>query len=594
GTGGKHWQSQWHTSERSDLFAKTATTLAELQRRHGGLKVCMRPQRTSSWPALEFLSAHLFRNPRHVPPAGDDVSQSLERLEIVAAAGAHDEIVEIARRIKRRLVSTGGDAPAARPGDIVVVFRSLPAAAPRVREVFASYGIPFSIEARERLLGAPVIRTLLAVLHLADEDWLFRRVVSVLTNNSLTALADAARRAAERLVRDLQIDKGRAPLLDRAEQLAQTPQALEELPEHQARRVADAREALSALRRLADALDRLPEAATHAEWCQALPRLGAELGLSPFVREAGGGAGSSSGPLNAPCGGESVESASDFVDRTAWQKIVEHFTALARLDDQLRERPGLNGDSRTQPHGPPPRLSRKEMLQLLVDVAGHESLPRRQDDVGRVRILSAATARTITAKHLFLAGMSEQAFPSPEPPGRLYREADYRTIQRNKDRQTSKRTAGVDEPPDVRRTHEEMLLFYELLTRAEETLTLSYPSLDDKAQQLPPSPYVEEIKRLLGAEKFDSRRSKPRLSPLPPDGPPWSANEWRLQATSRLLAGEPEQLGNLLGHSPTQAVAGAIAAGLRIVAARSGRQEFGWAEGLMNSPAIAARLARRF
>jgi hypothetical protein len=234
------------------------------------------------------------------------------------------------------------------------------------------------------------------------------------------------------------------------------------------------------------------------------------------------------------------------------------------------------------------------MLQLLVDVAGHESLPRRQDDVGRVRILSAATARTITAKHLFLAGMSEQAFPSPEPPGRLYREADYRTIQRNKDRQTSKRTAGVDEPPDVRRTHEEMLLFYELLTRAEETLTLSYPSLDDKAQQLPPSPYVEEIKRLLGAEKFDSRRSKPRLSPLPPDGPPWSANEWRLQATSRLLAGEPEQLGNLLGHSPTQAVGGAIAAGLRIVAARSGRQEFGWAEGLMNSPAIAARLARRF
>ena len=57
-----------------------------------------------------------------------------------------------------------------------------------------------------------------------------------------------------------------------------------------------------------------------------------------------------------------------------------------------------------------------------------------------------------------------------------------------------------------------MLLFYEVLTRATERLTISYPALDDKAQDLPPSSYVTELERLLDGHAT-IRRTEPQLSP---------------------------------------------------------------------------------
>jgi hypothetical protein len=55
-----------------------------------------------------------------------------------------------------------------------------------------------------------------------------------------------------------------------------------------------------------------------------------------------------------------------------------------------------------------------------------------------------------------------------------------------------------------------MLLFYEVLSRADKSLTISHPALDDKAQQLPPSPYVIELQRVFGDE------NRKQLEPRPP------------------------------------------------------------------------------
>jgi RecB family exonuclease len=198
----------------------------------------------------------------------------------------------------------------------------------------------------------------------------------------------------------------------------------------------------------------------------------------------------------------------------------------------------------------------------------------------------------VTARHVFLAGMSEQAFPAPERAGRLCSEAEYRFFSRATEQKHGRKPARFTPT----RPQEEMLLFYGVLACAEQSLTISYPALDDKAQELPPSPYVTEVLRTLGAEaRSHVRFSKPQLSPVPA-GEPSSSDDWRVQAVARALDGDVGLLAGLFrGDTTAAAMAGAaIDAGLRTVHERSRREAFGPAEGLFFSSAAAGRLAERF
>ncbi len=529
------------SAERPDLFAKAAATLAELRRRHPRLELRRFAPRPSAWPAVDYLAQNIFHHPGKISPPSSDVCDSLERVELIEAAGPEDELSEIARRIKRRLVNES-----ARPGDIAVVFRSLAEVAPRVRAVFDRFGIPYALDSYPSLITAPAVRSLVALLRLDAEDWPFRRVVSVITNNSLAAIDERARQAADWLVRDLQIADGRAKLLERVEGLAGESDAP---GDYAARRAAKAQAAKPALNHLAAALDQLPKSATPSEWCESLGRSAAALGLSPFV---------------------------DAVDFTAWQLIERHFASLERLDAWLGQ--------------PPRQWSRRELIRALVDVATHESLPREYDDVGRVQIISAPAARNIEARHVYLAGMSEQAFPMAERAGRLATEADYRFAVRVADQELAAADAALPT-----RAHDEMLLFYEMLSRAEESLTLSYPALDDKGQTLPPSPYVLEIRRLLGEAGMQRvRRTAPHLSPVPRDASAFSLADWRISAVAKALEGDRRSLAGLLSNESNKQLADSLEAGIRIVHARARGDSFGPAEGLLAGGAVADRLAERF
>ena len=93
------------TSGRRELFAKSAATLAELRLRHPQLTIEEMPSRPTGFPALDHVAQHLFRHPRDIPPPSPAAAlDSLDRLERVAAAGVQDEIVELARTIKRQLI----------------------------------------------------------------------------------------------------------------------------------------------------------------------------------------------------------------------------------------------------------------------------------------------------------------------------------------------------------------------------------------------------------------------------------------------------------------------------------------------------------
>ncbi|HEX2474197.1 MAG TPA: PD-(D/E)XK nuclease family protein [Lacipirellulaceae bacterium] len=597
-------QSNPPSAPRDDLFAKPAATLAALRRNFPKLSEGHFTAQPTSWPALDHIRQQLFRPPRSVPPTPTDVANSLNRLEFVEAASAQDEIVRIAQRIKRLLTTPlpfregqgeGSTKSAAaanreresspRPGDILVVFRSLVEAAPRVREVFQEFGIPYFLEADQPLSSTPTYKTLSALVRLQEQDWPFRRTVAVITNNALSAIDGESRRAADWLVRDLQIAEGRAALLDRARQLAAVDASPDELSEHARRRIGEARAALPALEELRKALDELPAEATASEWAAALAHLGAQLGLSPF--NCSGGESQSAKLRTGRLSDQSIDEnaeRNDFfhIDQLAWQLIVDGLASLERLDGWL----GM----------PARKFGRRELLIALSDLAQHASLPQMHDDVGRVLILSAASARTIRARHVFLAGMSEQAFPSWERPGRLATEAEYRGLARAANPRSGPRPAHrAPTAVEPTRSQEEMLLFYEVLSSAEESLTISYPALDERAQTLPPSPYVAEIRRT-----FDEPTRKklvvarPELSPVRRTGAPMSRSDWRVQAVTKALEKDTKLLAGLFADDPTRSLGAAVEAGLRIIHARARRESFGPAEGILESASAAARFAERF
>ncbi len=591
------------TPARGDLFHKPRKTLTELARRHPDLKRQDLPRpEPSPWPAMTHLEAALFGNPRHAQAAADTSG-----LEVLAAASQLGEIELIAARIKRLLVDgdpLGGeegdrsmfsdrvepvnhaDSPKngpvpARPvgggrpvgaDEIAVVFRQPQDRGGLVGEVFAARGIPVAFESGPLLARAPVVLALTTLLRLVVDDWPLNVLPVVLGSSYFRPawpewLEGKALAASDRMIRHLQVREGRQPLLQRLEVLArrESEVPVADAPEQQSARARtggasgtpgsgtrDAAVAAALLGRLAAALDELPERATLAAWGQAWQRLAEQTGLLRTVQ--------SDDPA-----------AFEIADAAAWNCLQE----ALRESDQLARALGRES----------PELDRRAALAALMDLAGSQRMKSPGNDAGRVRILSAASVRGLKVPYLFLAGLCEKSFPSPEREDRLYSEADYQRLIEH----------GLPLVPRLERNAAEMLLFYEAVTRATRRLYLSYPALDDAAQPLSPSPYLKEVEQACGPGRI-ARTESSDLSPVPADDEPLSAAEFRVKAVATALDGDLALLAGLLqderggGHG----VADGVVAGLLLSAQRQDRTSFSVAEGLLTSPVAERRLAADF
>ncbi len=279
----------------------------------------------------------------------------------------------------------------------------------------------------------------------------------------------------------------------------------------------------------------------------------------------------------------------------------------------------------------PPDLDRRAAFEALVDVVGSDRVGSAGDEAGYVRVLSAESVRSLRIPYLFLAGLSEKAFPAPDREDRLYSEAEYvRLIE-----------AGLPLVARTERTREEMLLFYEAATRATKRLYLSYPALDEAAQPLFPSPFLSEVEEAFGYGTIPRTEQKD-LSPIPPEDDLFCQFDFRVKAVATslegnvaLLAGMMRGEGRGLGTSVPSGVGSrqlavgskesrssqstisnqqstiadqqslspllsplsplpSIAAGLEMIYQRQGRDRFGPAEGMLQSAAARAALARQF
>jgi ATP-dependent helicase/nuclease subunit B len=549
---------------RPDLFAKPASTLAQVRARFTGMTIeRLARGECPTWPALAHVERELFKNPRHVVRA-----TSAPGIEVSEAGRALDEVYLVARRIKRLLVSgdpaTGNKVS---PADVVVVARSPAALSEILREAFDELGIPCAFESGIPLSRVPLVAALVAALRVHVEDWPFRGLLHLLGNNYLrpdwTERRDlAALAATDRVIRSQQVARGRRTLLGAlrraAEAQAATASAAVERDRHEAQRT------LAIVEQLAAAFDQLPRRATAGAWVRHLASLASDLGLTRDL---------SSHPRE---GKQSL-------DAEAWRKLLEALASVEKF---------TTGQGATAEE-----LDAQGLLDVLNDIAATEECQPMIDESGSVRVLSATSARALSIPYLFFVGLSERAFPPPERADRLYSEGEYERLAE----------AGLPLVLRAEASQREMLLFYEVINRARRRLHLSYPGLDEKGQQLLPSPYLGELEDVCGGH-MDRFRVED-LRPIPYDGIAASAKEQRILAVAQAAGIEVSRSGNgsssfaplepgrllagLHGQPDTRPVFENILAGLTANSSRSGNDAFGPYEGMLSAGARAS-LAVRF
>ena len=107
-----------------------------------------------------------------------DVSTQTAKVVAGSAADREGQLRAIARQIKQRLT----DEPSLRPSDFAVTFRQVSPYLGLARQVFAEYDLPLDPAAGERLSARPLGAWLRRLLHLSQEGWRLRDVVSVLSS----------------------------------------------------------------------------------------------------------------------------------------------------------------------------------------------------------------------------------------------------------------------------------------------------------------------------------------------------------------------------------------------------------------------------
>lgn len=533
---------------RIELFAKTLATRDAL-RAWGGVEVDLatlagggpplRAAAAACSPALAHLQRNLFRDYADFELLSPAAAAALDDVEITAASSVQGELEAIARRVKRLLLD---GTP---PSEIVVAFPSTRDVADRLRIICDDYGIPAHFDAPRRLAEAPRVRTLLNVLRLHAEDWPYRPLLQVVGDRSLgifdgapnatewpsasrEARLLAARAAVERCVRHAQVPAGKAALLEQIAAWAADESGLAAVDR------ATAAHAGKTLQLLAAALDELPAHGTLDAWLLAVERMTTRLALSPSEDD-------------------------EALTAAAMEALVRGVRAVAHTDASL----GVET----------PELAAGEFAALVATIAGELPSPDQRDAVGRVRIVSAASARFTRPRHLLVGALSEQSYAAADRTDSWALGEDARA-----------QAAGA--------AGDEMLLFYQLVTRPTETLSLSYPALDAKAQVMMPSPFLVELRRCF------ADRVRTTVQPLAYasqfEETPLGRGELRRTAVAAARHGEPALLASL-ARSPRFGPTGrSMLYGVETVASRGDRRAFGAYEGVFAADGVRAVLERKY
>jgi ATP-dependent helicase/DNAse subunit B len=527
--------------ERAELFLRPRQTLKRLQElvaginadstRHPELRVQQVPDSaTAIVPAgLLHLERQLFRPPRRV-----EIADDARGLEVIEASGVLGEVRLIARRIKTLLL----EGVAA--DEIVVVARDPAAYADVVREVFEEYGIPVDVEGTESLTRNPAVALSLRAVRLPDEDWPFAGVTALLRHTYFrprwAESSEELQQKSEALLRLLGVPRGREAYLRAVDRWAEEQQLGledEDAEESRRRRTHDlARQCGPFLHRFFQAWNEVPDRGTLAEHAEGVRRLADDLGIS------------------ATAAGNGRDSA-----------------ALTLLLDEL---------GRWREDGPARAVDRKTFLRRLTALATAAGLPRTAGGSGRVRVLSATQARHLMADYLFVPGLGERGFPRLTPPPSLFDDTERLALA----------PLGLPSTGTSDLLIDEMLLFYQVVTRARRLLVLSYPAVDERGHALLPGSFLSGVLACFRADAVPVERRNMLIEGYDRDNP-LSATEYRIRvATAWQQGGSAIRLPGDLGANITDAAA--------LFHLRFRTRENNPYDGRFRDPAVIAQVARAF
>jgi ATP-dependent helicase/nuclease subunit B len=540
---------------RNDLFAKTESARKRVEETVGlatnsKVKIVSlhntddsREQRDS---AFVHIAGHLFDNPREIT-----LSTQTDGIEIVAATGRFGEVLAIAERVKRLLLSK---VPAE---EIVIAVRNLKDYADLFEEVFQSSEIPCWCEAGFPISRAPIVKALFAVIQLEREDWPFSRLATVLQSNYFRpdwkeSEHGTATRSLSDQLRRLKIPSQRHAMLKGLSRAANRKS--ETADNHKAEQAAAAHQLLE---RLSEATKPLRKIADFGKWTETLIAIGRELGIA------------------AKAVGETCEDENELLstlskrDSRVWDRFVRILREAAKAEQDFSD--AL------------PNLSLSEFQLQLTDILESQSLSPQESEQGKVRILEADQLRNLDIPYLYLAGLTETGFPQSHSDDCLYGESERQQLN----------IQGLALRSRSSRSQDEMLLFYNIVTRARCRLTLSYPSVQDNGQPLYPSPYLTTLKELFDEQAL-TLSDETRFDPIPERDKIITPADLRLLAVTETRSKRPGLFRTLFEWPRTSGTALNVLAAIDMAAARFQTRDLTPFDGLVQHARHVEQLKKRF
>ena len=208
-----------------------------------------------------------------------------------------------------------------------------------------------------------------------------------------------------------------------------------------------------------------------------------------------------------------------------WEMVQGIVRTAAEADQKLSERPR--------------KLTLAEFAAELRDLLSHETLSAELEPRGSIRILGVEQIRNLDVPHLFLIGLTETSFPSNRSDDCLFNESERRDFI----------SRGVALKHRSGHHADEMFLFYSIVTRARQSLTLSYPSVNTKGQPVFPSPYVTALQTLFTRDAVTVTHEG-QLDPVPAADRALTMTDLRLAGMKEARQGDPELFRAVLEIDP--------------------------------------------
>lgn len=410
-------------------------------------------------PVLQHLADHIFYPAPERRLAEDAVT-------LIEAPDPSQEAAAVLRRVKKLLLDSK-----ALPEDILIVLRDWQRYSTPIAIHGHAYDLPLALHHGEPLDQNPAVIAVLELLSLSQEQFRRRALIDVL-HSPYFIFPELQEVWVDKLevVSRIGLVTSRRDLWLEAIQIAAQP--TDEEDEAPPLGLEEAAELAVRLENTFTRITPRPEASLYEYivWIEAL--LGPDSVLDPETDEDES---------------ETVEPHVHLCERVRTdadeQIIARDLMALATFKQVLRGLlhthmllTALQADA---------EVTWDEFLTLLRGAVQTAAINRARNRLGHVLVTTASDARGLPHQHVFILGLAESIFPAPIPEDPLYHDTERAALA----------ARGIPLQLQAARA-DDTGLFYELISMARRSLTLSRPTVE-KGSLWPASPFWRSTQAVL-------------------------------------------------------------------------------------------------